>query len=52
MVRLKDPDPALCRSLYMISIPYGSIKRVDTLLECGLLNEFQFLMVRLKEVRH
>ena len=50
MVRLKDDFFELPFNIYIISIPYGAIKR-DVQVKYNQINEiFQFLMVRLKVI--
>ena len=49
MVRLKAVPTANIGFGYIISIPYGAIKREIKVTESKRTREFQFLMVRLKE---
>ena len=50
MVRLKVANRAGANLITLISIPYGSIKRMLSLSYSTSLNIFQFLMVRLKGI--
>ena len=51
MVRLKVSDEAYSEKITGISIPYGAIKRLVSIIALLIAIIFQFLMVRLKESR-
>jgi len=48
MVRLKGSSLQYFLRFFIISIPYGAIKRLANALSPIAVHEFQFLMVRLK----
>jgi len=51
MVRLKVSDEAYSEKITGISIPYGAIKRLVSIIALLIAIIFQFLMVRLKDYK-